>query len=71
MSKVFLISSNTAIDPYPVYPLGMALVASALQTGGHHVFQFDLLADDPSEVRLKKISVRIWPRFCGYLASQY
>jgi lipid biosynthesis B12-binding/radical SAM protein len=65
MSKVFLISSNTAIDPYPVYPLGMALVASALHTGGHHVFQFDLLAGDQPEVRLKKSLLEYRPDFVG------
>ena len=65
MSKVFLISSNTAVDPYPVYPLGMALVASALQTGGHHVFQFDLLAGDRPEVRLKKSLLEFSPDFVG------
>jgi lipid biosynthesis B12-binding/radical SAM protein len=65
MSKVFLISSNTAVDPYPVYPLGMALVASALQTGGHQVFQFDLLAGDRPEVRLKKSLLEFSPDFVG------
>jgi lipid biosynthesis B12-binding/radical SAM protein len=65
MSKIFLISSNTAIDPYPVYPLGMALVASALHTAGHHVFQFDLLAGDQPEVRLKKSLLEYHPDFVG------
>ena len=65
MSKVFLISSNTTIDPYPVYPLGMALVASALQTEGHHVFQFDLLAVDQPEVRLEKSLLEYNPDFVG------
>jgi len=44
MSRVFLISSNTATDPYPVYPLGMAVVAGALQRAGHQVQQYDALA---------------------------
>lgn len=44
MSRVLLISSNTAVDPYPVYPLGMAVVAGALQATGHQVQQYDCLA---------------------------
>ncbi len=65
MSKVFLISSNTAVDPYPVYPLGMALVASSLQTEGHQVFQFDFLAGDQPEVRLKKSLLEYSPDYVG------
>jgi len=44
MSRIFLISSNTALDPYPVYPVGMAIIASALAAAGHEVLQFDMLA---------------------------
>lgn len=43
MSKVFFISSNTSTDPYPVYPLGMAVVAGAMQAAGHEVKQYDWL----------------------------
>jgi radical SAM superfamily enzyme YgiQ (UPF0313 family) len=45
MAKVFLISCNLAQEPYPVYPLGMAMVAEAARTHGHEVATFDLLAD--------------------------
>ena len=41
MSRVFLISTNTCHDPYPVFPLGMATVATALTEGGHEIRQFD------------------------------
>jgi lipid biosynthesis B12-binding/radical SAM protein len=44
MSRIFFISSNTTTDPYPVYPLGMAVVAGALQQAGHQVQQYDWLA---------------------------
>lgn len=27
MSRVFLFSANTTTEPYPVYPLGMAVLA--------------------------------------------
>jgi len=49
MSRVFLISSNTTVDPYPVYPLGMAVIAGALFEAGHEIRQYDCLAhgDDP------------------------
>lgn len=43
MSRVLLISSNTTTDPMPVYPLGMALVASSLIEDGHVVKQLDPL----------------------------
>ncbi len=48
MSRVFLISSNTTTDPYPVYPLGMAVVAGALKSAGHQVQQYDWLAQGES-----------------------
>ncbi len=43
MSRVFLLSSNVATEPYPVYPLGMAIIAAALQRCGHELRQFDML----------------------------
>ncbi len=43
MSKVLLISANLATAPYPVYPLGMAVLASALKSASHEVVQADLL----------------------------
>ena len=54
MSKVFLLSSNTMTSPYPVYPVGMAVVASALSSAGHTVMQFDFLAEAGSHTRLRK-----------------
>nr|NIQ93109.1 lipid biosynthesis B12-binding/radical SAM protein [Desulfuromonadales bacterium]NIS39469.1 lipid biosynthesis B12-binding/radical SAM protein [Desulfuromonadales bacterium] len=53
MSRVFLISSNTTTEPYPVYPLGMALVAAALVECGHEVRQFDWLVAGQSEQALR------------------
>ena len=43
MSRVFLISSNMTVDPYPVYPLGMAVVAGALASAEHEIRQYDCL----------------------------
>ncbi|PLY00940.1 MAG: B12-binding domain-containing radical SAM protein [Desulfuromonas sp.] len=45
MSRVFFISSNVTIDPYPVYPLGMAVVSGAVKRAGHEVEQYDCLVD--------------------------
>ena len=41
--KVLLIAANTAITPYPVYPLGLSLVARALIDAGYDVKQLDFL----------------------------
>jgi len=43
MSKVFLLSTNYTTEPYPVYPLGMAIIAGALEAGGHQTQQCDFL----------------------------
>ena len=48
--KIVLISSNTATSPYPVYPLGMSMVAAALRDAGHDVISLDLLHQSQSEV---------------------
>ncbi|WP_020677811.1 lipid biosynthesis B12-binding/radical SAM protein [Geopsychrobacter electrodiphilus] len=58
MSRVFLISSNRATEPYPVYPLGMAVVAGALQSAGHQVRQYDLLVqgEEPLGAALEQFS---------------
>ena len=58
MSKVFFIAANTTLEPYPVYPLGMAVVSSALKNAGHKVQQFDFLASGRSFPSMKeKISI--------------
>jgi len=54
LSRIFLISSNTATDPYPVYPLGMAVVAGALQSAGHQVKQYDCLVQGIDPLRLRQ-----------------
>jgi len=44
VSRIFFVSGNRCVDPYPVYPLGMAVVSAALTARGHEVRQFDLLS---------------------------
>jgi lipid biosynthesis B12-binding/radical SAM protein len=67
--KVLLISANVTLSPYPIYPLGVSMVAAALAKAGHTVQQSDFLLHNSSleaiaeEVRLFKpdlvgISVR-------------
>jgi lipid biosynthesis B12-binding/radical SAM protein len=41
--KIALVSSNTAVTPYPTYPLGLSMIASALTNAGHEVCQVDFL----------------------------
>ncbi|RJQ13978.1 MAG: lipid biosynthesis B12-binding/radical SAM protein [Nitrospiraceae bacterium] len=38
-----MISSNIATSPYPIYPLGVSIIAAALERAGHEVHQFDVL----------------------------
>lgn len=44
MARILLISANTTTEPYPVYPIGMSVVAAGLEEAGHVVRQFDFLA---------------------------
>ena len=41
--KILLISSNTAVSPYPIYPLGLSIIAASLARAGHDIRQFDFL----------------------------
>ncbi|MCP4450379.1 MAG: radical SAM protein [Planctomycetes bacterium] len=53
MSRILLISTNTQMTPYAVYPLGMATAAGALEAAGHQVRQFDWLAMQQDLRRLR------------------
>ena len=50
--KVLLVSGNTAESPYPVYPLGLSIVARSLRRKGHDVSQFDILHQERALDRL-------------------
>jgi radical SAM superfamily enzyme YgiQ (UPF0313 family) len=43
MSRIFLISFNTCDYPCEVYPLGLAVVAAALERAGHDIRMYDYL----------------------------
>jgi lipid biosynthesis B12-binding/radical SAM protein len=51
--RLLLISTNTNTQPFPVYPLGMAIIGSALTRSGHEVEQFDFLAAGQDENLLR------------------
>jgi radical SAM superfamily enzyme YgiQ (UPF0313 family) len=42
MKRILLINGNRTTEPYPVYPLGMSLVASALRQRGYDCRETDL-----------------------------
>ena len=46
--KVLLISANVTLSPYPIYPLGVSMVAAALAKAGHAVQQSDFLLQNSS-----------------------
>lgn len=54
--RILLISANVARSPYPVYPLGMGIIAAALEDAGHTVAQFDFLQAEGS---LDAVSERV------------
>jgi len=55
--RVLMISSNTAASPYLVYPLGLSMVASALDKAGHEVLQIDFLQKGSSfEALMEEVS---------------
>lgn len=44
--RILLISLNTVDVPFPVFPIGLAYLHSALEASGHEVDVFDLLIQD-------------------------
>ncbi len=46
--KVLLISANVTQSPYPLYPLGVSIIAAALTRAGHDVRQADFLQQNTS-----------------------
>lgn len=46
--KILLISANVTMSPYPIYPLGVSMIAGALTKAGHEVSQVDFLHQNTS-----------------------
>lgn len=63
--KVLLISANTTRSPYPVYPIGMSIVAAALARAGHEVAQADFLEQESSLDAIGREVARIAPDLVG------
>lgn len=63
--KVLLVSANITVSPYPVYPLGMSVVAQALSRAGHEVRFFDALKEDNSLDALAAEIGRFQPGLIG------
>ena len=65
MPSIFLISSNTNVEPYPIYPIGMSVIAKALQDAGHKVIQYDMLASGNNLDHLKRSIISANPDYTG------
>jgi lipid biosynthesis B12-binding/radical SAM protein len=63
--KILLISANVTRSPYPVYPIGMSMVAAALVKSGHTVRQSDFLFHDESLDAIKKDIEAFGPELVG------
>ena len=46
--KILLISANVTLSPYPLYPLGVSIIAAVLTKAGHEVRQADFLQQNTS-----------------------
>jgi len=63
--KCFLVGSNVATSPYPVYPLGMSMIANALIKAGHEVTQFDFMQNQSSLEELTRNIKKVKPDIVG------
>ncbi len=63
--KVLIIGSNTAVLPYPVYPLGVSILATGLRRAGHDVELFDLLQQEGDLSRLERVVREFAPGVIG------
>lgn len=63
--RVLLISSNVAEAPYPVYPLGMSMIAAAVKADGHEVTCFDFFQNMMSLTALAERIEREKPDVLG------
>ncbi len=64
MAKLLMVSSNLMDDPYPVYPLGANIVASALKKSGHDVRLIDVMVE--GETGLNEALVEFKPDYIAF-----
>jgi len=65
VADVLLISCNITREPYPVYPLGMAMVAHAAREQGHRVTELDMLRMNLSCERVAEMAESLAPDVIG------
>jgi radical SAM superfamily enzyme YgiQ (UPF0313 family) len=65
VARVYLISGNTTSIPYPVYPLGLSLIAGALRKAGHECRFRDLFFSGGDPEALVRDAVDFTPDAVG------
>lgn len=65
MARVSLISCNITEDPYPVYPLGMTMVANAARNQGHEIAEWDRYVDGKDTLSIQQFIKSTQPEFVG------
>ncbi|MCU0857601.1 MAG: cobalamin-dependent protein [Pontiellaceae bacterium] len=63
--KIFLISANIATSPYPVFPIGVSMIAAALKNAGFDVQLFDFLMEGCSLDRVREAVKAASPGLIG------
>jgi radical SAM superfamily enzyme YgiQ (UPF0313 family) len=65
MAKISLISCNTNREPYPVYPLGINMVADAARLRGHDVAVWDMIVHGESLDDIRAFIRQAQPDYVG------
>lgn len=65
MAKILLISANTTEEPYPVYPLGVSMLATAVSAAGHEVRVWDRYQQNEDDAALRKMVTEYGPAVVG------
>ena len=63
--RILLVSVNTMTVLFPVYPLGMSVVANILKENNHDVFQFDFFASGQSYGKFEEVIKTFDPQLIG------
>ncbi|TAL24307.1 MAG: radical SAM protein [Nitrospirae bacterium] len=63
--KILLISANVTLSPYPLYPLGVSIIASVLTKAGHEVRQADFLQQNSSLEAISAETLEFGPDLVG------
>lgn len=65
MAQIALISCNVNRDPYPVYPLGMTMVAEAARLRGHDVSEWDMIVHGDTTKDIQNFIRQSQPDYVG------